>query len=416
VIGYVLTKISVTLYAGGVVIRAVTGWNFYTAAIVLIVITGLYTIFGGLRAVVYTEVLQAIVLILGSITLMAIGLSRVGGISGLEAKVPEGFFSMWKPSSHPDFPWTGVIFGAPILGIWYWCTDQHIVQRVLAAKNIKEARTGTIFAGYLKILPVFIFVLPGIVAMALFSDVSNNPDSAYPTLVTRLLPDGIKGLVLAGMLAALMSSLASAFNACSTLLTWDVYKKMRPAASEQQLVRVGRISAGVMVFLGLAWIPLMKFVSSQIYIYLQSVQAYIAPPIAACFLLGLFFRRLNGTGAMASLITGLVLGVLRLILELTNKATGGGLEPGTLWHWIATINFLHYAVLLFVICTVVLFVVSLMTPPPSADKTEGLTYARAAPGAAAALLEGETAGDRKRQIGLSVLLVAIIGVLWIVFA
>jgi SSS family solute:Na+ symporter len=288
------------------------------------------------------------------------------------------------------------------------------VQRVLAAKNIKQARTGTIFAGYLKILPVFIFVLPGIVAMALFSDVSNNPDSAYPTLVTRLLPDGIKGLVLAGMLAALMSSLASAFNACSTLLTWDVYKKMRPSASEQQLVRVGRISAGVMVFLGLAWIPLMKFVSSQIYIYLQSVQAYIAPPIAACFLLGLFFRRLNGTGAMASLVTGLVLGVLRLVLELTNKATGG-LESGTLWHWIATINFLHYAVLLFVICTAVLFVVSMMTPPPPADKTEGLTYVRAGPGGAA-LLEGETAADRKFQIGLSVLLVAIIGVLWIVFA
>jgi SSS family solute:Na+ symporter len=416
VIGYVLTKISVTLYAGGVVIRAVTGWNFYTAAIVLIVITGLYTIFGGLRAVVYTEVLQAIVLILGSITLMVIGLSHVGGWSGLTAKVPHDFFSMWKPTNHPDFPWTGIIFGAPILGIWYWCTDQHIVQRVLAAKSIKQARTGTIFAGYLKILPVFIFVLPGIVAVALFSDVAQNPDSAYPTLVTRLLPEGIKGLVLAGMLAALMSSLASAFNACSTLLTWDVYKKWRPAASEQQLVRVGRISAGVMVFLGLAWIPLMKFVSSQIYIYLQSVQAYIAPPIAACFLLGLFFRRLNGTGAMASLVTGLVLGLLRLILELTNKASSGGLEPGTLWHWIATINFLHYAVLLFVICTVVLFVVSMMTPPPGADKTDGLTYVRAAPGASAALLEGETARDRKVQIGLSVLLVAIIGVLWIIFA
>jgi SSS family solute:Na+ symporter len=414
VIGYVLTKISVTLYAGGVVIRAVTGWNFYTAAIVLIVITGLYTIFGGLRAVVYTEVLQAIVLILGSITLMIIGLSHVGGWSGLTAKVPHDFFSMWKPTNHPNFPWTGIIFGAPILGIWYWCTDQHIVQRVLAAKSIKQARTGTIFAGYLKILPVFIFVLPGIVAVALFSDVAQNPDSAYPTLVTRLLPEGIKGLVLAGMLAALMSSLASAFNACSTLLTWDVYKKWRPAASEQQLVRVGRISAGVMVFLGLAWIPLMKFVSSQIYIYLQSVQAYIAPPIAACFLLGLFFRRLNGTGAMASLVTGLVLGLLRLILELTNKASSGGLEPGTLWHWIATINFLHYAVLLFVICTVVLFVVSMMTPPPGADKTEGLTYVRAGPGGAA-LLEGETARDRKVQIGLSVLLVAIIGVLWIVF-
>lgn len=421
VIGYVLTKISVTLYAGGIVIRAVTGWNFYTAAIVLIVVTGLYTIFGGLRAVVYTEVLQAIVLILGSITLMAIGLSKVGGFSGLEAQVPEGFFSMWKPSNHPDFPWTGIVFGAPILGVWYWCTDQHIVQRVLAAKNIKEARTGTIFAGYLKILPVFIFVLPGIVALALFPELRNSPDSAYPTLVTKLLPAGIKGLVLAGMVAALMSSLASAFNACSTLLTWDVYRKMRPAATEQQLVRVGRISAGAMVFLGLLWIPFMKYVSSQIYIYLQSVQAYIAPPIAACFLLGLFYRRLNGTGAMASLITGLVLGLLRLILELANKAAmgggGTGLEPGTLWHWVATINFLHFAVLLFVICTVVLFVVSLMTPAPSREKTEGLTLGKPDVGQpAAALAVGETRADQKFEIGLSVLLVAIIGVLWIIFA
>ena len=417
VIGYVLTKISVTLYAGGVVIRAVTGWDFYTAAIVLIVVTGLYTIFGGLRAVVYTEVLQAIVLILGSFTLMAIGLSRVGGFSGLEAKVPEGFFSMWKASSHPDFPWTGIVFGAPILGVWYWCTDQHIVQRVLAAKNINAARTGTIFAGYLKILPVFIFVLPGVVAAALFADIQSNPDSAYPSLVTRLLPDGLKGLVLAGMLAALMSSLASAFNACSTLLTWDVYRKMRPASTEAQLVRFGRISAAVMVVLGLAWIPFMKYISSQIYIYLQSVQAYIAPPIAACFLLGLFYRRLNGTGAMASLITGLVLGVLRLVLELSNKASGGGLEAGTLWHWIATINFLHYAVLLFVICTAVLFVVSHMTPPPPADKTDGLTYGKPDVGKpAAALKGGETPPARRVEVMLSVLLAVLLGVLWIVFA
>jgi SSS family solute:Na+ symporter len=417
VIGYVLTKISVTLYAGGVVIRAVTGWDFYTAAIVLIVVTGLYTIFGGLRAVVYTEVLQAIVLILGSAVLMVIGLSRVGGIAGLQAQVPDGFFSMWKPSSHPDFPWTGVVFGAPILGIWYWCTDQHIVQRVLAARNIKEARRGTIFAGYLKILPVFIFVLPGVVAAALFADVHSNPDSAYPTVVTRLLPDGIKGLVLAGMLAALMSSLASAFNACSTLLTWDVYKKMRPAATEAQLVRVGRISAGFMVFLGLLWIPFMKYISSQIYIYLQSVQAYIAPPIAACFLLGLFYRRLNGTGAMASLITGLVLGVLRLVLELANKASGGGLEGGSVLHWIATINFLHYAVLLFVICTVVLFVVSLMTPPPGPEKTDGLTYGKPDVGEpAAALAAGETKRERTVEVALSVGLVILLGVLWIVFA
>src|SRR5438874_6293036 len=408
IVGYVLTKISVTLFAGGIVMRAVTGFDFWTSAAILIVITGLYTIFGGLRAVIYTEVMQAVVLILGSVTLMFIGLHAVGGWSGLRASVPPDFFSMWKPSNHKDFPWTGVVFGAPILGIWYWCTDQHIVQRVLAARNIPEARRGTIFAGFLKILPVFIFVLPGIVALSLFPEIRTNPDSAYPTLVTRLLPDGIKGLVLAGMLAALMSSLASAFNACSTLLTWDVYRKMRPAATERQLAQVGGISAGVMVVAGLLWIPFMKYISSQIYIYLQSVQAYIAPPIAACFLLGLFYRRLNGAGAIASLITGLVLGLLRLILELTNKASGG-LEPGTLWHWIATINFLHFAVLLFVICTVVLFVVSLMTPPQGPEKTEGLTYTYGKPAA------GEPAGARRFEIGLSVLLAILLGASWMVF-
>ena len=217
VVGYVLTKISVTLFAGGVVMHAVTGLDLYTSATILIVVTGLYTIFGGLRAVIYTEVLQAIVLIVGSTALALLGLSASGGWSGLHARLPADFFSMWKPANHPDFPWTGIVFGAPILGVWYWCTDQHIVQRVLAAKNVTEARRGTVFAGFLKILPVFIFVLPGMIAAALYSDVRNgSADSAYPTLVTRLLPVGFKGLVLAGMLAALMSSLASAFNSCTT--------------------------------------------------------------------------------------------------------------------------------------------------------------------------------------------------------
>src|SRR4051794_9117212 len=355
IVGYVLTKISVTLFAGGIVMRAVTGLDFWTSAAILIVITGLYTIFGGLRAVIYTEVMQAVVLIVGSVTLMFIGLPAVGGWSGLQSRVPPDFFSMWKPMHHNDFPWTGVVFGAPILGIWYWCTDQHIVQRVLAARNITDARRGTIFAGYLKILPVFIFVLPGMIAAALYSDIrSGTGDAAYPALVTRLLPGGFKGLVLAGMLAALMSSLASAFNSCSTLLTWDVYRKLRPAASEQRLVEVGRASTIVLVGLGLAWIPFMKYVSPQLYIYLQSVQAYIAPPIAACFLFGVLSPRLTGRAALTTLLVGFVLGALRLGLEL-GKAH---LAPGGLWHWYATINFLHFAALLFVLSVIILFAVS----------------------------------------------------------
>jgi len=408
IVAYVLTKISVTLFAGGIVMRAVTGLDFWTSAVILIVVTGLYTVFGGLRAVIYTEVMQTLVLILGSAMLMFVGLAAVGGWSGLQARLPADYFSMWRPSSHPDFPWTGVIFGAPILGIWYWCTDQYIVQRVLAARNIKEARRGTIFAGFLKILPLFIFVLPGMVAAALYADVrSGSADSAYPVLVTRLLPVGVKGLVLAGMLAALMSSLASAFNSCSTLLTWDVYRKWRPNATEQRLVTVGRMTTVVLVVLGLAWIPFMKYVSPQLYIYLQSVQAYIAPPIAACFLLGILSPRLNGTGALAALWTGFVIGFARLILEL-QKAS---LPADTFFLWLAEINFLHFAALLFALCSAILIVVSVLTPPPEPVRVNDLTLQTATK----VLDVEDTPAERRLTIWLSLLLAATIGALWIIF-
>jgi len=413
IVAYVLTKISVTLYAGAIVVREVTGMGMWTSAAAIVIVTGAYTIAGGLRAVIYTEVAQTVVLILGSLLLTVLGLQAVGGWEGLRASVPPDFFSMWKPASDSSFPWTGIIFGAPILGVWYWCTDQVIVQRVLAAKGITDARRGTIFAAYLKILPVFIFVLPGIIAAALYSDIRTGAtDQAFPALVTRLLPIGLKGLVLAGMLAALMSSLASVFNSCSTLITWDVYRKLRPQATELQLITVGRIATGLLVFLGLLWIPFMKYISSQLYIYLQSVQAYIAPPIAACFLLGIFFKRLNGTGAVAALYTGLVLGALRLILELNNGAAKTGLADGSLWAWIAEINFLHFAILLFVICTVVLVAVSAFTPAPDQARISGITYRRPEAGEAVAA----DATGRTTNIALSVLLFVLLVVLWIVFA
>ncbi|MFQ5651253.1 MAG: hypothetical protein ACE5IY_15045 [bacterium] len=312
------------------------------------------------------------------------------------------------------------VFGAPILGVWYWCTDQFIVQRVLAARNQEEAQKGTIFAGFLKILPVFIFVLPGVIAAALFSDIRGaTADRAFPALVTRILPMGLKGLVIAGLLAALMSSLSSVFNSCSTLITWDFYKKLKPDVSERHLVNVGRIATSVMVILGLLWIPLMKYISSQLYIYLQSVQAYIAPAIAACFLLGLFMSRLNGTGAITSLITGFVLGGLRLVLELMNGTDKSGLPDGTLWAWIAEINFLHYAVLLFAVCTLVLVVTSYLTAAPKKEQLQGITYAGTgltpediSRRASVSVLKSE----KRNSILLSVALAAIIAVLWIVFA
>ena len=362
IISYILTKISISLYAGGILLNAVVGWDMYTSAIVIVLITGLYTILGGLSAVIYTDLFQMFILIIGSITLTLIGLHQVGGLTNLMATTPVDFWSMFKPVTHPDFPWTGIIFGAPILGIWYWCTDQYIVQRVLSAKNIHNAQSGSIFAGFLKILPVFILVLPGIIAYQLSSGQVTG-DKAYPWLVTNLLPTGLRGLVVAGLLSALMSSLSAMFNSTSTLLTIDIYKKIKPYADEKSIVRFGRLTTGLMVILGLLWIPFIGILSDdRMYVYLQSVQAYISPPIAAVFLLGLFWKRVNGKGAISALLTGFILGTIRLVLEINNKITP--LENEFL-RFVASVNFLHYAIILFVISISVLVIVSLLTEKPS---------------------------------------------------
>ncbi len=379
IVAYVLTKISVTIFAGGVVFTAI-GVPFWWGAFIVVGVTGAYTILGGLRAVLYTDLVQVFVLIGGSVAVTFIGIHQLGGWSELQAVAGPGFFDMWKPLSHPDFPWTGIIFGAPILGVWYWCTDQFIVQRTLSAKNIDHARRGTIFAGWLKLLPLFIFVIPGVVAYALQQQGSltlADPDQALPVLVGALLPVGLRGIVVAGLLAALMSSLSSVFNSCSTLVTLDVYREIKPDATESQLVWVGRLSTIVLTVLGLAWIPLMDNVSGQLYTYLQSVQGYISPPIAAVFLLGIMWKRVNAVGALASLGTGFVLGMMRLGLELYNGPMREGLAAGSVLEMIAEINFLHFAFFLFLICVAVLIGVSLMTKAPLPEKVAGLTFATA---------------------------------------
>jgi SSS family solute:Na+ symporter len=329
---------------------------------------------------------------------------------------------MWKPIDHPNLPWTGIALGAPILGIWYWCTDQYIVQRVLSARSQGQAQTACVFAGYLKILPVFLFVLPGIIAAALYQDVRGaGSDQALPALVMRLLPAGLRGCVVAALLAALMSSLSSIFNSCSTLVTWDFYRQLHPGASERTLVRVGQVATVLLVGLGLLWIPFMKHVSSQLFLYLQSISGYIAPPIAACFLFGLFFPRLNGAGALASLLTGFVLGATRLGLELANGPDQSRLPSGSLWERLAEVNFLHFAAGLFVVCTVVLFVASLLGRRPSAEKLENLTWrtldrTTAAGEAGSAAADPASLGRRNVNVGLSILLVGIVAALWTIFA
>src|SRR6266566_1516325 len=332
IIAYIFTKISVQLYAASVVLERVAGWSLWKTAIILVIATGIYTIAGGLAAVIYTDTVQTLILITGAVALTIIGLGRVGGLEHLRTMVPPDYFHMMKPSSDSNFPWTGIFFGAPILGIWYWCTDQVIVQRVLSARDEGHAKAGTIFAGFLKILPVFMLVLPGIIAFALFPEQVKKPDFAYPTLVLNLLPVGLVGLVMAALLAAVMGAMSSVFNSASTLVTLDFYKKLRPQASEKQLVNFGRVATGVMVLLGLLWVPFIHYISSQLYIYLQSVQAYISPPISACFILGILWPRLNGAGAITSLLSGFGLGAARFILELADRASGGRFEsPAVRW-------------------------------------------------------------------------------------
>ncbi len=418
IIAYIFTKISVQLYAASVVLERVAGWSLWKTAVVLVVATGLYTVAGGLAAVIYTDTVQTLILITGAVALTVIGLHRVGGFAHLQTMVPPDYFHMIKPATDSAFPWTGIFFGAPILGIWYWCTDQVIVQRVLSARDEGHAKAGTIFAGFLKILPVFMLVLPGIIAYALFKDqVSAKPDYAYPTLVLNLLPTGLVGLVMAALLAAVMGAMSSVFNSASTLVTLDFYKKINPNASERQLVNFGRIATVGMVLLGLLWVPFIHLLSAQLYIYLQSVQAYISPPIAACFVFGILWPRLNGQGAISSLLVGFVLGAARFVLEVLDKSAQ---YKSSAIRWVVDMNFLHYAIFMFVVCTAVLVLVSLMFPAPERKKLAGLTFATVGEkldtvDASAPHLARETKTEHALNVVFTLALIATVVGLWIRF-
>ena len=374
-IGYVLTKVSVTVYAGGKVLETVMGINFWTGAIIVVVITGLYTVIGGMKSVMYTSVLQTPVLILGSLIILIVGLNKIGGWENLHEICGSARWTLYRPISDPEYPWTGMIFGAPIIGLWYWCTDQYIVQRTLSARNEKIARKGSIFGAYLKLLPVFIFLVPGMIAFALnekgLLDVGTK-DSAFPLMVTKLLPVGIRGLVIGGLLAALMSSLGSLFNSCATLFTVDFYKKYKPDSSEKHYVRIGRIATIVVVVLGIAWIPVMRLIGEHLYDYLQRVQSLIAPAICAVFFLGIFSKRITPMAGLTSLVTGSVLGMFRLVLNILEGA--GILTEGNFLYPIFDINWLHYCIFLFIFCIVLMVIVSLFTKKPTDEQLNGITY------------------------------------------
>ena len=370
--GYVITKVSVTIYAGGIVVSELLGIPFWYGAIGIVVFTGAYTVVGGMKAVIYTETLQTVILIVGSMIITYLGLQEIGGWSNLKAVAGSEHFNMWRPMSDPEFPWTGMLIGGTIVGIWYWCTDQYIVQRTLAANNITIGRRGAIFGAYLKILPIFIFLIPGIIAFALAKEgvlTYERNDEVFPVLVKTLLPVGLKGLVAGGLMAALMSSLASVFNSCSTIFTIDIYKKLSPDTPEKKLLTIGKIATTFVVILGIIWIPIMeKIGGGTLYKYLQSVQSYIAPPITAVFLLGVLWKRVNSKAAIVTLFSGLVVATLRITAEIFQESLSGVLLS------FATINFAHMAIFMFILSVLICIGTSLATNPPNYVQIAGLAF------------------------------------------
>ena len=415
-IAYVLTKVSVTIYAGGIVVSELIGVPFWYGSIGVVIFTGLYTIIGGMKAVIYTESMQAIVLILGSLVITVLGLEEIGGWNELKSTVIENspnHFNMWRPSNDPDFPWTGLLFGGTIVGLWYWCTDQYIVQRTLAANNIKIGRRGVIFGAYLKLLPIFIFLIPGIIAFALSIKDPNlfsidKSDNAFPMLVKTLLPAGLKGLVAGGLMAALMSSLASVFNSCSTIFTIDIYKKLKPKESEGNLLRVGKLATTIIVILGILWIPIMQKIGGGVmYQYLQNVQSYIAPPVAAVFLLGIIWKRVNSKAAISTLIVGLFLLFLRLGSEIYFQTEINSNKVINNWLFVfATVNFSHMAILMFIFSLILCSVISLLSEVPDYNKIIGLTFGT--------LTEKQKSGRTKTYGNIDIILSAILIVVVII--
>ncbi|MBD5251165.1 MAG: sodium/solute symporter [Barnesiella sp.] len=410
-ISYVLTKVAVTVYAGGLVFQQVFGieelWGidfFWIAAIGLVLLTALYTIFGGMKSVLYTSVLQTPILLLGSLIILVLGLKELGGWDEMmricsSVKVNEygdSMVNLIRDNGDPQYPWLGALIGSAVIGFWYWCTDQFIVQRVLSGKDEKEARRGTIFGAYLKLLPVFLFLIPGMIAFALHQNALEagtegflpmlangnvNSDAAFPTLVAKLLPAGVKGLIVCGILAALMSSLASLFNSSAALFTIDFYQRYRPDTDPKKLVRIGQAATVVIVILGILWIPVMRSVGDVLYLYLQDVQSVLAPGIAAAFLIGVLWKRASAMGGMWALLSGLIIGLTRLSAKVyySNSDIIPGTDPSWFQYLFYDCNWLFFCGWMLVFCLAVGVIVSLCTKAPSEEKIRGLVFGTATP-------------------------------------
>ncbi|TAH27048.1 MAG: sodium transporter [Cytophagales bacterium] len=369
IFAYILTKISIMLLAGAIFLEKIAGIDVYTSSICLVIITGIYTVSGGFSSVVYTSAAQGIILIIGGSLLTFLSVAKVGGFEALISQIPTNNLHLLENIDSSGFPWTGVLFGIPILTIWYHCSDQFMVQKFLVAKNLPNAQAGSVGSAYLKFLPFFLFIIPGIAAKILYPTI--KADDAYATLILELLPTGLRGIVIAAFLAALMSSLSSAFASCSTLFTLDIYKKIYPNANDFMIVNVGRIMTFIIVILAIIWVIFIKSLTGSLYIFLQSVTAYIAPPITAIFITAILWSKANEKGASSGLIVGFLLGAMRFLVEILidKKIITEGI-----FYQLGTVHFLHFAIFLFISTITIIVSVSAVTGIPSSEKVNGLTY------------------------------------------
>nr|XP_034361926.1 sodium/glucose cotransporter 5 isoform X3 [Arvicanthis niloticus] len=372
----VFTKISIDLYAGALFVQICLGWNFYLSTILTLAISALYTIVGGLTTVIYTDALQTVIMMVGAVILAVKAFNQIGGYEQLEAAYAQAIPSrtipnttchlpradamhMFRDPSTGDLPWTGMTFGLTIMATWYWCTDQVIVQRSLSARNLNHAKAGSILASYLKMLPMGLMIMPG--------------------MISRVLFPGLRGLMIAVMMAALLSSLTSIFNSSSTLFTMDIWRQCRPGAGERELLLVGRLVIVVLIGVSVAWIPVLQGSNSgQLFIYMQSVTSSLAPPVTAIFILGIFWKRANEQGAFWGLMAGLLVGALRLVLEFLHPEPPCG-QIDTRPAPLRSIHYLHFAIALFLLTCAVMAIGSLLSPPPQQRQIENLTWWTLAP-------------------------------------
>ncbi|XP_071504165.1 sodium/glucose cotransporter 4-like [Diadema antillarum] len=409
IIFIVLTNLSAEMYAGTVIIQQTLGWNLYLAIVLILVMTAVYTVAGGLTAVIYTDALQSMIMVIGGIILFIIAIIEVGGFEGLRlaymTAIPESTqlnpnttcgipsetaWHIFRPADDGDLPWPGVVFGIFLLSIHYFCTNQVLVQRSLSAKNLTHTKAGAILAAYLKVLPMILMIYPGMISRALFPnevacqnatacvEVCENPNGcsniAYPLLVLELMPTGLKGMMLAAMLAALMSSLTSIFNSLSTLFTIDIWAKIRPFSTELELLVVGRLCTLVLAAVSVLWLPLIEaFGSGELFVYIQSMTSYLSPPIFAIYSAGIFWTRTNEQGAFWGLVFGEVTGLTRMVLDYIYSGPACG-SPDTRPPMIKNFHYLHFAIFLYFATVLCVVVVSLLTKPIPPSKLVRLTY------------------------------------------